>query len=211
MVSDSFSYWTELSLLLGEDELSRDFSAYGVDLGGTYRFTDLPFNPNVTLGFALGSGDGDPNSGTSNEFRQTGLQSNEAKFAGVSEFKVYGEALDPELSNLKILTAGLGFRPAYSVSVDFVYHHYWLDEFEDELRNSAITAQMNQDDTQRSKNMGSAFDVVLGIRNLFGVRRLGVDLRAGMFFPSEAFRIEQDNGDFRNANKGISMLAKFWW
>ena len=78
MVSDNFSYWTELSLLLGEDELSRDFSAYGVDLGGTYRFTDLPFNPNVTLGFALGSGDSNPNSGTSNEFRQTGLQSNEA-------------------------------------------------------------------------------------------------------------------------------------
>lgn len=211
LVSDNFSYWTELSLLLGEDELSRDFSAYGVDLGGTYRFTDLPFNPNVTVGFAFGSGDGNPNSGTSNEFRQTGLQSNEAKFAGVSEFKVYGEALDPELSNLKILTAGLGFRPTYSVSVDFVYHHYWLDEFADELRNSAITAQMNQDTTQRSKDVGSAFDVVLGVRNLFGLRRLGMDLRAGLFFPSKAFRVEQDNGDFRSADKGISVLAKFWW
>ena len=211
MVSDNFSYWTELSLLLGEDELSREFSAYGVDIGGTYRFTDLPFNPNVTLGFALGSGDGDPNSGTSNEFRQTGLQSNETKFAGVSEFKVYGEALDPELSNLKILTAGLGFRPTYSTSIDFVYHHYWMNEFADELRNSAITAQMNQDGTQRSKDVGSAFDVVLGIRSLFGVRRLGMDLRAGLFFPGKAFRNEQDNGDFRKADKGISVIAKFWW
>jgi alginate production protein len=211
LVSDNFSYWTELALLLGEDESAREFWAYGLDIGGTYRFTDFPFDPNVTLGFALGSGDGDPNGSTSNEFRQTGLQSNETKFAGVSEFKVYGEALDPELSNLRILTAGLGFRPAHSISVDFVYHHYWLDEFADELRNSAITALMNQDDTQRSKDVGGAFDVVLGIRNLFGVRRLGVDLRAGLFFPGKAFRVEQDNNDFRKADKGVSVLAKFWW
>ncbi len=211
MLSGGFSYWTELALLLGEDELSREFLAYGVDIGGTYRFPDFPFNPNVTLGFALGSGEGDPGGSTSNEFRQTGLQSNETKFAGVSEFKVYGEALDPELSNLRILTAGLGFRPTHSVSIDFVYHHYWLDEFADELRNSAITAQMNQDDTRRSKDVGGAFDVVLGVRNLFGVRRLGLDLRAGLFFPGKAFRIEQGDNDFRNADQGISMLAKFWW
>ncbi len=211
MVSENFSYWTELAYMTGEDEMSRDFSAYAFDVGGTYRFTGLPLNPNVTLGFALGTGDGNPDSNKSNEFRQTGLQSNEIKFAGVSEFKVYGEALDPELSNLKIFTAGLGIRPAHNVSVDFVYHRYWLDEIADEPRNSALTALMNQDDTQQSKDVGSAFDIVIGFRSLFGIRRLGVDLRAGVFFPGDAFRVEEPGGSFRNADRGISLVTKFWW
>ena len=163
--------------------------------------------------FAFGSGD-DPNTGTNTEFRQTGLQSNEARFAGVSEFKTYGEALDPELSNLKILTVGLGFRPAPDVSLDFVYHHYWLDELADEIRNSALTAQMNQVDTRLSKDVGNAFDVVLGVRSLFGVRRLGLDLRAGWFFPGSAFlRNDGDevNPNLRDAEDGFGIVTKFWW
>jgi alginate production protein len=211
MVSENFSYWSELALLRGEDEGSRRFSGFGVDVGGTYRFRGLPFSPNVTLGYAFGSGDKNPDDDKNNEFRQTGLQSNEAKFAGVSEFLVYGEALDPELSNLEILTVGLGFRPAPNISTDFVFHRYQLDELAEELRNSALTALMNQDDTQLSKDVGSGFDIVIGWRNLFGVRRLGLDVRAGWFFPGKAFQIEEEGGSFRKADKGISMIAKLWW
>ena len=214
MPSDKLSFWTTLAYMRGTDELNKSFSAYAYDVGGTYRFTDVPLHPSITLGYAFATGDSSPNDNKNTEFRQTGLESNEAKFAGVSHFKVYGETLDPELSNLKILTAGLGFRPAPTVSVDFVYHRYRLDEMADELRNSALTAQMNQDDTQLSKDMGSAFDIVFGFRNLFGVRRLGLDLRFGWFFPGKAFRIEEgDPADpvFRPADKGNSVVAKIWY
>ena len=132
-------------------------------MGGTYRFTDVRFNPNVTLGFAFATGDNDPSGHKNNEFRQTGLQSNESRFAGVSEFLVYGEALDPELSNLKILTVGLGFRPSPDISLDFVFHKYWLYNKTEELRNSGITAVMNGE----SKDVGNAFDIVIGLRSLF--------------------------------------------
>ena len=90
----------------------------------------------------------------------------------------------------------------------------------DGIRGSPVTALMNQDDTQLSKKVGSALDVVVGIRNLFGVRRLGVDLRAGLFFPGQAHRIEERSIDpvtgdekisFRKANKGIGFIAKFWY
>ena len=214
MPSESFSFWTQLAFLRGSDELKRKYSAHAFDVGGTYRFPCLPFHPNVTLGYASATGDRNPDDNRNTEFRQTGLQSNEAKFAGISYFKVYGEALDPELSNLEILTAGLGFRPAQNFTVDLVYHRYRLDEIADEIRNSALTAQMNQDDTMLGKDMGSAIDIVLGFRNLFGVRRLGLDLRAGWFFPGKAFRIEEgdpDNPVFRPADKGNSIVAKFWW
>jgi alginate production protein len=208
--TDNLNYWLELAALRGTDELKQKFSGAAVDVGYTYRFAGLPLNPNVTIGYAFATGDGDPNDGRNKEFRQSGLQSNEARFAGTSKFKIYGEALDPELSNLQILTVGLGLRPAPGVSLDLVYHHYRLDKIADGIRNSALTAQMNQDDTQLSKDMGRAFDVVLGIRNLFGVRRLGLDLRAGWFYPGKAFRIE-DGDTFRPADKGCAVVVKIWW
>jgi alginate production protein len=215
MPSESLSFWTQLAFLRGSDERKKYISAHAFDVGGTYRFLRLPFYPTVTLGYAFATGDGNPDDDKNSEFRQTGLQSNEAKFAGISQFKVYGEALAPELSNLEILTAGLGFRPAPTVSVDLVYHRYRLDKIADEIRNSALTALMNQDDANLSKYMGRALDIVLGFRNLFGVRRLGLDVRVGWFFPGrKAFRIEEgdpDNPVFRHADKGNSVVAKFWY
>lgn len=211
----NISYWADLALLRGEDEAGRDFSsAYGLDIGATYRFPGLPLHPNLTFGFALGTGDENPDDNKNNEFRQTDLQSNETRFAGIPEFKIYGEALDPELSNLKIFTVALGFQPAQDFSVDFVYHHYRLDTLAEELRNSAITAQMNQVDGRLSKDVGNGFDVVLGFRNLFGVRRLGLDLRAGWFFPGQAFlrdEGDEDNPIIRDPDNGFTFVAKFWW
>jgi len=211
LASEEFSYCTELAALRGSDENSRNYAAYAFDVGGTYRFPNLPYNPNITLGFALGTGDGDPDDNKDNGFRQTGLESNESRFAGLSEFKVYGETLDPELSNLKILTGGLGFRPTTDISIDFVYHKYWLYDDAGGIRSDVITAETNQDPTRSSNDVGDAFDVVLGFRKLFGIRRLGMDLRTGWFFPGEAFRNEQSDGSFRKADKGISLVTKFWW
>lgn len=220
MPSDRLNFWTELGLLRGKDEVKKNFKGHAIDVGGTYRFPDLPYAPNVTLGYAYATGDDNPNDNTNHQFRQTGLQSNEGRLGGVPRLKYYGEALDPELSNLQILTAGLGFRPAPNVSVDLVYHHYRLNKIADEIRNSALTALMNQDDTRLSKDAGRGLDIVLGFRNLFGVRRLGLDLRAGWFFPGKAFRNEdkvidpvtnEEKSVFRKANKSISVIAKFWF
>src|SRR3972149_5543336 len=111
MPTESFSYWAQFAHMRGRDEAKRRFSAHAFDVGGTYRFPGLPFPPTVTLGFASATADRNPNDDKNSEFRQTGLQSNEGNFAGLSHFKVYGEALDPELSNLVILNEGLGFRP----------------------------------------------------------------------------------------------------
>lgn len=212
MPSDKFNFWTELGILRGKDATRKNFKAHGFDVGGTYRFTDLPYAPNVTLGYAYGSGDDNSGDSKNHEFRQTGLQSNEGKFGGIPQLKYYGEVLDPELSNLRILTAGVGFRPVQNVTVDLVFHHYRLNRIADEIRNSALTAQMNQDDTRLSRNVGKAVDIVFGFRNLFGVRRLGLDVRAGLFFPGTAFRNEDPaTGTFHKANKSISFLAKIWF
>ena len=61
-------------------------------------------------------------------FRQTGIQDNNDKFGGVTSFKYYGELLEPELSNLHILTAGIGRRFGRRMSLDLIYHNYRQDE-----------------------------------------------------------------------------------
>ena len=139
------------------------------------------------------------------------MQSNEARFGGVTQFLAYGETLDPELSNLQIFTAGLGFRPAAGTFVDLVYHHYRLNEIATEIRGSALTAEMNQIDSRLSKDVGNALDIVLGFRNLFGVRGLGFEVRGGFFFPGDAFLRDDGGGVFRDADKGVSALAVIFY
>lgn len=214
MPNDEFSYWLDLAYLHGRDSQSQRIAAYAVDVGATYRLTTVPLMPNATLGFALGSGDRDADDTTNNDFRQTGLESNEVKFAGLADFLGYGEVLDPELSNLGILTVGFGIRPAANVSVDLVYHYYWLDEFADELNNTALTAEPNPVDTIGSNDLGSGLDLVVGFRSLFGIPRLGLDLRAGVFSPGRAFLNDYSTDErerFRPADNGYAVVVKLWW
>ena len=222
--TDAFNYWFEFAQMLGKDGPSLEgptrggptkrFLAHAYDVGATYRFNTLPLLPSITVGYAVGSGDKSPNDRNNNEFRQSGLQTNETRFAGVSKFKIYGEALDPELSNLKIFTASVGCRPFSTAFVEFVYHRYRLDEFDTSL-NSAVTAEMNRVERLRgrSKDVGTEYDVVIGFRRILGLR-LGLDVRAGWFDPGTAFlRNERNNRApiIRRADQAMSVIAKFWW
>jgi alginate production protein len=202
------NWWGELALLRGRDENGQRFKARALDVGATYRFADLPLDPNITLAYAYGSGDSNPDDGVNREFRQTGLQTNETKYIGLSKFKAYGERLDSELSNLKVLAVGLGARLSPGTTVDVIYRRYRLDTVASEIRNWGLTAQMNTLPDQPSRDMGQALDVVMGFRGLFDIRRLGLDLRAGWFFPGKAFRRAQ-SAPARNADKGVSVIGKF--
>jgi len=225
--SDSFNYWIEIAQLIGKDGPSvggpvrggtptKRFAAHGYDVGATFRFPWIPFSPSITVSYAVGSGDESPNDRHNNQFRQSGLHTNETRFGGLSKFKIYGEALDPELSNIEIFTAGVGFRPFSNVFVDVVWHRYRLDEFAQSLSNSALTAEMNQVDPlrPRSKDVGSGLDLVIGFRRLFGLRRLGLDVRMGWFYPGQAFLRNQGDEEapvIRRADQAMSVIAKFWW
>lgn len=212
---DRFSYWAGLGWLRGRDETGQRLRGHAVDAGLIYRFPSLPWRPSLLFGYASGSGDGDPDDGVNRQFRQTGLHSNEFRAAGVSKFKYYGEVLDPDLSNLRIVSLGIGFRPVTGVFVDVMWHRYTLHHLADEVRNAGLTALMNQDDSQLSRRVGQELDVVIGLRNLFGVRRLGVDIRIGWLLPGPAFRNEITSGpaagEFRRADRGMKMVVKIWY
>ena len=84
----------------------------------------LPLKPAFTFGYARGSADSELEPGLDRSFRQTGLQRNKVKYAGVESYRVYGEILDPELSNLEVGTFVVGFPLLRSSSLDFAAHLY---------------------------------------------------------------------------------------
>jgi alginate production protein len=172
-------YWLELAYAGGRDGPKR-IGGWGVDLGVTYEL-QRRLRPGLTLGFAFGSGDRDPGDRYDRSFRQTGLQENEGDFGGSTSFKYYGEVLDPELSNLAILTVGLGIRPTEQFSLDLVYHYYVQHRASRTLRNAGIGAEPSG----RSRHLGSEIDFIVGLTEFLD--RVDFKGAVGYFIPGGAF------------------------
>jgi alginate production protein len=128
------SYWADAAIVLGKEKLLELAGAPGnpqavtsrrkqrvrgwaFDLGVRWD-SPLPGEPLFTLGYAIGSGDKSPESGSDRAFRQTGLQSND------EEFRTYGEILRPELSNLSIPVVAVRFPVLSRTYVEFAYRHF---------------------------------------------------------------------------------------
>ena len=132
MLGDHLEFWVDAGIVRGEED-ERDLDGWGLDVLGTYHF-DAPFSPHLTVGYAFGSGDGDPEDGTDHGFRQTGLHGNETEVNGETEFLYYGELFDPELANMSIYTLGVGAKLREGLLIDLVLHHYLQDKLSDKLR-----------------------------------------------------------------------------
>lgn len=172
-------YWVDAAFV-GGTRASTSIRGYALDIGASYIARKLPLRPYLTLAYAQGSGDSHPDDGIDGNFRQTGFHSNSGKFGGVVNFDYYGVLFDPELSNMRIFTAGFGFRPLSRTSIDVVYHHYEQVELASELRSIDVGADL----TGRSTNLGDEFDLIVGVREWPTVR---VRWRNGYFIPGSAF------------------------
>lgn len=178
-------WWADAALSAGREDARRVFG-YGFDVGGTWTFSEAPWRPRVTLGLAHGSGGDEDGDGVDRAFRQTGLQSNEARRGGLAKVKHYGEALDPDLSNLTVLTAGIGASPARWGSIDLMYHRYRQPRPGQDIRGSNLARDPFR---QGDAEVGQAVDVVAGLRPADGVRIEGA---VGWFRPGPAFRRRDD-------------------
>ncbi|CAM4009150.1 alginate export family protein [Serratia silvae] len=164
-------HWFELGMS-EKRQSDSDKRGYAVDLGGTYRFEDRALKPRVTLGYAFGSQD----------YRQTGLHSNEATLGGGSKFKIYGETLNPDLTNIHIFTASLGMDLSQQATLDVVYHRYHQARLSDFANNQ--TDLSSKYDRQNTRYLGSGVDMVLGWKPTDNTK---VEAIVGMFSPSKRF------------------------
>jgi len=184
----NIKYWAEGAYVDGktlQKKGAQDINGFAIDLGGTFIFRKQPLKPGFTFGYAFGSGDNNPGDGVDHNFRQTGLQSNKSKFGGVSNFEYYGVALDPELSNLHIITAGFGVRPFIKASVDLVYHYYLQHKPSIMIRDFGIRANP----TGLDRNLGQEIDLIVGYK---GIKNTKLRFKSGYFIPNRGF-VENDN------------------
>lgn len=122
-------------------------------------------------------------------FRQTGLEANEAGFGGVERFPHYGVLLDPELSNLGVVTVGAGLSLLRSSSLDLVYHSYRLVEPASSLRNARLEVAL----TGRHRGLGEEIDLVLAVEEW---ERFELDLVGSAFRAGRAFGEAEDEWSY---------------
>ena len=180
-------YWLQTAMVRGSDGGQR-IRGEAIDVGLTQTF-DGTWEPSLTIGYAYGTGDNNPNDNVDARFRQTGFQGNSDKLNGVARFKYYGEVLDPRLTNLMVFTGGLGIRPYEKTSFDLVYHYYLQDHASTSIRGS----DLDTDPTGLSKHVGSEVDLVVGYQ---AISHLQTKFVFGYFFPGKAFTETWHDGAF---------------
>lgn len=167
-------YWSIAALRRGESDTQK-LGGWAFDSGVAWRMP-LPLAPSVAFSYAAASGDETGSDGVDTRFRQTGLEDNSARLHGLKRFAQYGEVLDPELSNIEVLTVGGGVRPFSRTSVDVVYHR-----FKQRLRRRSLPSnRLEATGTGDSTDMGDEFDVILAIQQ---IRRMDFSIVAGVFRP----------------------------
>ena len=136
----------------------------------------LPLSPSVALSYAAASGDESGSDSVDTRFRQTGLEDNSARLHGFKRFAQYGEVLDPELSNITVLTFGSGVRPFSRTSVDVVYH-----KFAQRLRRRSLPSnRLEAIGTGDATDLGHEVDLILAIQQ---IRRMDFAIVSGIYLP----------------------------
>ncbi len=186
-LSGNLKYWLQTAIVRGSSG-GNNIRGEAIDVGLTQVF-DKPLEPSLTIGYAYGTGDSNPDDKVDASFRQTGFQGNSDKFNGVARFKYYGEVLDPRLTNLMVFTGGVGIKPISKTSFDLVYHYYLQDHVSTRIRGS----DLDTDPTGLSKHVGSEVDLVVGYQ---GIPHLQTKFVLGYFFPGKAFNETWHDGAF---------------
>jgi alginate production protein len=181
-----FAYWADTAWLSGR-ERTTDFDelddgrflagatrsgrvhGHALDFGATAAF-GLPLRPSLTVAYARGS----------EGFRQTGLQENKARFAGVKRWQRYGELLQPELANFEVITVGTGIRIAENSSLELLLHRYR------QVRAAGTVAgsRLATDPQGRDRSLGREVDLLLAVRES---RHVEFFVKASWFRPGSAF------------------------
>lgn len=155
---------------------SRRLRGRALDVGAT-AILSLPLRPSLTLGYARGSED----------FRQTGLQENKTRLAGVKRMQRYGELVQPELANLAVTTVGAGVRLTDNTSLELVTHRLRQVRPRDSLAGSRLSA----DPLGTNRALGRETGLLLAVRES---RRVEFTFKASHFKPGAAFAPDRRDG-----------------
>jgi alginate production protein len=197
-------YWLQSAMVRGTDGSQR-IRGEAVDVGLTQLFgASTSIRPSITVSYAYGSGDGNPNDNVDTAFRQTGFQDNSDSYNGVARFKYYGDILDPQLTNLMIFTGGAGIKPSHRSSLDLVYHYYLRDFSSTSISRAGLNF-VGQ--TGTDTHLGEEIDLIIGYQE---IERVTTRLIFGVFMPGKAFAEPVRDGA-RDPAFSASILIRYFF
>lgn len=177
---------------------ARDVMGWAFD-GDINMTLALPLAPTLVFGYAYGSGDDGRGQDTS--FHQPDLRGNSSRqgdSTGASHN--YGEALRPDLTNLHIVKAGIGFPVMKASDIMMTYRYYLLDHKETGLSNAHVSASV----AGTSHSLGQGLDLIYNMKlneefpvmqNLPADTALKISL--GAFKSGDAYGVANDEDSFR--------------
>lgn len=173
---------TSTGQLAAGESSTRRVRGHAWDLGAQWR---LPGDARPTFSVALAQGSGGVADGTQDRnFRQTGLQENKGRVAGVKRIRYYGELLDPELSNLRVATIGFGVRALTNSSVELMLHRYRQALASTRLAGS----RLSQKPAGTHRDIGHELDLLFALREW---KQVELTLKLARFLPGDAFAADR--------------------
>lgn len=215
------NYWGSVTWLTGDrDTLSSqvigdetvatgkqsgDVNAWATDLGIRLRL-----DPQWQVGAAYARGSGGGGDDGSNNYEQTGLESNRSNYTGTrSRVHRFGEAFRGELGNLQAATLFASWQLRDDYDASFIYHKFWRVDGNQNIGSSGINAVVNDNGVNRplvdgEKDLGQEMDVVVtkyfkqgllpaSMSQAIDEPSALVRLRAGVFKPGDAYGKEADS------------------
>jgi hypothetical protein len=198
-------YWLDTGFVDGDEWLARFENAapnwsrvesaerrsvrgWAIDAGVNW-ILPWAFEPRVHASGAYGSGDRHSETGSDHSYRQSGIHANETAFGGVQRFRQYGNLLDPELSNLVVVSLGVGIALLTESSIDLVYHHYRLVEPASKLRDARFEPTLDE----LHRELGDEVDLVLAFEEW---KHLELEISASAFRAGSAFAFDSGKWTF---------------
>lgn len=184
------TYWLDSATLYGEETVydyvnepagtsrvaarrTQQVRGHAVDTG-LHWFPQARHWPILAISHARGSGDKNPSDDTDHAFRQTGLQDPD------QEFRYYGELLRPELSNLSITTALVGFNLPGATRLTLGYHKFQQVYPSPFLR----AARLDISPGGASTDIGRELSLLIDMRKWENLKMI---LAAGIFTAGNAY------------------------
>tara|TARA_R100001244_G_scaffold60136_4_gene50494 strand:- start:18876 stop:20342 length:1467 start_codon:yes stop_codon:yes gene_type:complete len=200
------NYWAQATWLSGNTEQleqtligdqrfasgsrNQDVNAWALDLGLRWNIDE---QWRVGGAYARGSGGGDDDQ--SEQFMQTGLESNRSNFTGTNaRLHRFGEAFRGELSNLQVATAFTSWQLRDDYDASLVYHRFWRVDDNQDIGESGIIAPLQAGE----KEVGQELDLVVtkyfkqgllpaAMSEHLDERSALVRFRGGVFKPGAAY------------------------
>ena len=170
--NSKLNYWVDFATVKGSE---RDFNTtdisptekvissiqeidisngYAIDFGTAWKSSSDLWR--VTFNYAAGSGDSSE-ADEQSSFRQSVITNNKGRIPGNNRYRIYGEFLQPELSNLQLFSVSAGRKLNQNIWLHGIYYHYRQLQADTQLQASSLSISPNGKD----KEIGSEIDVLL--------------------------------------------------